>query len=150
MSEHLMWLHAVALKLVWELEGHACPPPALCLTRKSFPWHRQLRINFSLSLYNWQEPLWKLIRLHSLFLIILLLLHSFYFHHPLETGGIRKPGSFSCRRFHGLSERRRGSPQTFCCWSFQVCQVWMKSHIQITSVSTAQNRMAWDLFLDVH
>lgn len=118
-----MWLHPVALTLVWEMEGHACPP-ALCLTRKSFPWHRQLRINFSSWLYNWQEPLWKLIRIHSLFLIMLLLLHSFYFHHPLETGGIRKPESFACRRFHGLSEMGRGSTQTFCCWSRFVMFGW--------------------------
>lgn len=137
-----MWLYPVALKLMWELEDHACPPPALCLTRTSFPWHRQLRINFSSSLYNWQEPVWKLVRIHSLFLITLLLLHSFYFQHPLETGSIKKTESFSCRRFRGLSEMSRTSPQTFCCWNIQVGQVWVKSQIQTISVSTAQNWMA--------
>lgn len=126
----------LSLELLWELEGHACLLPALCLTRKSFPWHRQLRINFSSSLCNWQEPMWKLIRIHSLFLIMLLLLHSFYFQHSLETGAI------SCKK-----NEEQLSPNILLLrlpgWS-----VWVKSHIQIIFVSTAQNRMAWGL--DIH
>lgn len=42
-SERLMWPHPAALKLTWQLEDPACPPSALCLMRKSFLWHRQLR-----------------------------------------------------------------------------------------------------------